>query len=91
MKKEMVILERLGTITLLGWLQATLKISLCTAFLYLGSIFASAQECILLGISIFASDNFHTLTILQEQSTYHPNAVSSLALQQKQTRAITFF
>lgn len=80
MKKETVILERLGTITLIGWVQAGLKITLCTAFFYACSVFATVQECILLGISIFASDNFHTLQILHEQSTYHPNAVSSLAL-----------
>jgi hypothetical protein len=61
MKKEMVILERLGTITLISWSQAALKISICTAFFYICSVFGTVQECILLGISIFASDNFHTL------------------------------
>jgi NhaP-type Na+/H+ or K+/H+ antiporter len=66
LKKDKTILERLGTITLLGMFQAILKIGTCTGFFYLISLFGSLEECILLAVSLFATDNFHTLNIIQE-------------------------
>ena len=86
MKKDIVILERLGTLTLLGLLQSSLKIATCTGFFYLLSLFTSIEECLLLSISLFASENFHTINLIQEQqsSSNDENPVSNLARQKLQ-------
>jgi len=62
----MIILERLGTITLLGFLQGIIKIGSCTGFFYLIRLFDNVQDCILLAVSLFASDNFHTMYLIQD-------------------------
>ena len=64
LSKDMIILERLGTITLLGFVQAAVKIGSCTGFFYLIRLFTNVQDCILLAVSLFASDNFHTMNLI---------------------------
>ena len=93
MKKDIVILERLGTLTLLGLLQSSLKIATCTGFFYLLSLFTSIEECLLLSISLFASENFHTINLIQEQqsSSNDENPVSNLARQKLQGKQISFY
>lgn len=61
MRKDIVILERLGTIFILSISQAFLKIGACTGFMYIIGLFQNVQDCILLSVSLFASDNFHTI------------------------------
>lgn len=89
MKKEAIILERLGTITLLGWSQAVIKIGICTGFFYLIGLFNSIQDCILLSVSLFATENFHTQNLIQEHYVQQPNMTS---LQKKKLqKQLTFF
>lgn len=93
LKKDKTILERLGTITLLGMFQAALKIGTCTGFFYLISLFESLEECILLAVSLFATDNFHTLNIIQEgflsrQSSQ--GAIHTIAERRKNRRNLIF-
>ena len=76
LKKESQLLERLGTLTTVGVMQAFIKIAVCVAFFYVISLFDSVQECVLLAVSIFATENFQTLNILSEY---------------KKTSSITFF
>lgn len=88
MKKDIVILERLGTLVILGLLQSSVKIVTCTCFFYMLSLFASIEECLLLSISLFASENFHTMNLIQEQQSAISNEeidpVSNLARQRLQ-------
>lgn len=95
MKKDIVILERLGTLVILGLLQSSVKIVTCTCFFYMLSLFASIEECLLLSISLFASENFHTMNLIQEQQSAISNEeidpVSNLARQRLQGKQISFY
>ncbi len=59
MKLDKVILDRLGTITIIGVLHSSTKISICSLLFYAVGVFPAYYECSLLAISVFATENFH--------------------------------
>jgi hypothetical protein len=66
MKLDKVILDRLGTITIIGVLHSFTKISICSLLIYAVGVFPTFYECSLLSISIFATENFHMLSLMSE-------------------------
>lgn len=62
-----MILDRLGTITVLGILHSFSKILISSILLYAVGVFSTFYESSLLAISIFATENFHVLAMMQEK------------------------
>ena len=66
LRKDLVIIERMGTIAASGIFQPIVKISICTLILTIIRLFPTWHECLLLSISLFATENFYLLNNMGE-------------------------
>ena len=66
MKKERVILDRLGTLFVLSLLPFFFKMVITCSLAYVFKLFPRFYECILFSIAIYASDNLNVAKKMAE-------------------------
>lgn len=70
MKKDRVILEKLGSLAVMAFFPLLLKVSITTGLLYVLGIVPNFLVCLLYSVAAFASDNFNIFNTMFENGCH---------------------